>query len=147
MNQQSCSSVSPTHPPLLRNSCPYTIYPTFSSPQTDHPISPSTISSLHRTDIPICPHSSLTPRSLRRNPVPIIDAPPHFTFLVLIRFALPPVLRSAGLHFQYRMFSSFIPAAAPYSLRSTGSTFRFPFRYCTTPRLFFLLVQRSGSLP
>ena len=42
----------PLLPPLLlRNSCPYMIYPTFSSPRTEHPISPLTNSSPHRTDI------------------------------------------------------------------------------------------------
>ena len=42
-------------------------------------------------------------------------------------FALPPVLRSAGLHFISRMFSSLDPAAAPHSLRSTGSRSVSPF--------------------
>ena len=91
---------------LLRNSCPYTIYPTFSSPLIEHPISPSMNSLLHRTDIKIRPHSSPTFCSLRRDPVPILDASSCFTFLVLIRFALPPVLRSAGLHLVPRMLSS-----------------------------------------
>ena len=58
---------------------------------------------------------------------PIIDASSCFTFLVLIRFALPPVLRPAGLHLVPRMFSSLDSAAAPHSLRSTGPPFRFPF--------------------
>ena len=108
---------------LLRNSCPYTIYPTFSSPLTEHPIYPSTNSSLHRTDIWICPHSSPTPISPRRNPVPIIDASSCFTFLVLIHFALLPVLRSAGLHLVPHMFSSLDSAVAPHLLHSTGTSF------------------------
>ena len=105
---------------VLRNSCPYTTYPIFSSPRTGHLISPSTSSSLHRTDISIHPHSSQTPRSPKRNSVPILDASSCFTFLVLIRFALPPVLQSTGLHLVPRMFSSLDSAAAPHSLRSTG---------------------------
>ena len=132
---------------VLRNSCPYTTYPTFSSPPIEHPISPSTNSLLHRTDTGICPHSSSTPRPSKQNPVPIIDASSCFTFLVLIRLALPPVLWSAGLHLVPRMFSSLDSAAAPHSLRSTGPPFRFPFLHRTILHLFLSLVQRCGSLP
>ena len=132
---------------LLRNSCPYTTYPTFSSLPIEHPISPSTNSSLRRTDIKTRPHSSPTPRTPRRNPVPIIDAPSCFTFLVLIRFALPPVLRSAGLHLVSRMFSPLDSAAAPHLLRSTGPPFHFPFLHHMILYLVFSLVPRSGSLP
>ena len=128
-------------PTLLRNSCRYMTYPTFSSPPTDHPISPSTNSSLRRTDTGTYPHSPSTPRSARRNSVPILDASSCFTFLVLIRFALPPVLRSAGLHLVPRMFSSFDSAAALHSLCSTGSPFRFPFLHRTILHLVFSLVQ------
>ena len=67
--------------------------------------------------------------------------------LSVIRFALPPVLRSAGLHLVPRMFSSLDSAAAPQSLRSTGLPFHFPFLHRTILCLFLLLVQRSGSLP
>ena len=77
----------------------------------------------------------------------MLDASSCFTFLVLIRFALPPVLWSAGLHLVLRMFSSLDSAAAPHSLRSTGSLFRFPFLHCTILHLFLPLVQRCGSLP
>ena len=115
-------------PPLLRISCPYTIYPTFSSLPTDHRSSPSTISSLLRTDIGIYPH---TIPSRKRDPNPVIDASSCFTISVLIRFALPPVLRPAGLHFISRMFSSLDSAAAPHPLRSTGFPFRFPFLHRT----------------
>ena len=132
---------------VLRNSCPYTIYPTFSFPPTEHPISPSTISSLHWTDTKICPRSLPTLRSSKRNPVPTIDASSCFTFLVLICSALPPALRSAGLHFTSRMLSSLVSAAAPHSLCSTGLPFRFPFLHRTILHLIFSLVQRSGSLP
>ena len=112
---------------MLRNLCPYTTYPTFSSLPIDHPISPSTNSSLRRTGISIRPHLSLTPHSPRRNPVPILDVSSCFTFLVLIRSALPPVLRSIGLHLVPRMFSPFDSAAAPHSLRSTGPRSASPF--------------------
>ena len=70
-----------------------------------------------------------------------------FTILVLIRLALPPVLRSAGLHLVPRMFSPLDSAAAPHSLRSTGPPFRFPILYRTILYLVFSLVQRCGSLP
>ena len=132
---------------VLRNSCPSTTYPTFSSLPTTHPISPSTNSSLHQTGILTHLHSFPTPRSPRRNPVPIIDASPCFTFLVLICFALPPVLRSTGLHSVPRMLSSLDSTAAPHSLRSTRPPFRFPFLHRTIPYLFLSLVQRCGSLP
>ena len=138
---------SSTPNPLLRNSCPYTTYPTFSFPPIERPISPSTNSSLHRTDIKIRPHSSPTPRSLRRDPVPILDASSCFTILVLIHFTLPPVLRSTGLHLVPRMFSSLDSAAAPHLLRSTGPPLRFPFLHHTILYPIFSLVQRSGSLP
>ena len=48
-------------------------------------------------------------------------------FSSLICFALPPVLQSAGLHFRHRMFSSFVSAAAPHSLCSTGPRSVSPF--------------------
>ena len=132
---------------VLRNSCPYTTYPTFSSLPIMHPISPSMNSSLHQTNIKICPHSSWTPRSPKRKPIPILDASSCFTFLILIRFALPVVLQSAGLHLISRMFPFLDSAAAPHSLRSTGPPFHFPFLHRTIPHCFLLLVQRSGSLP
>ena len=121
---------------MLWNSCPYTIYPTFSSLPIEHPISPSTNSSLPQTDTTIRPHSSPTPHSSKQNPIPIIDASSCFTILVLICFALPPALQSAGLHLVLRMFSSLDSAAAPHSLRSTGSPFRFPFLHRTILNLF-----------
>ena len=68
-------------------------------------------------------------------------------FSSLIRFALPPVLRSVGLYLAPRMFSSLDSTAAPHSLCSTGSPFRFPFLHRTILYLVFSLVQRSGSLP
>ena len=133
---------------MLRNSCPYTIYPTFSSPPTDHLTSPSTNSSLPRTGIKIHLHSSPAPHSPRRNPVPTLDVSSCFTILVLIRSALPPVLRSAGLHLVPHMFSfPFESAAVPHSLRSTGTPSCFHFLHRTTFHLFYSLVQRSGSLP
>ena len=70
-----------------------------------------------------------------------------FTFLVLIHFTLPPVLRSAGLHLVPRMFSSLDSAAIPLLLRSIGSPSRFPILHRTILYLFLLLVQRCGSLP
>ena len=132
---------------LLRNSCPYMTYPTFSFPPMEDPISPSTNSSLHWTDTRTHPRSSPTPHASETRSVPILDASSCFTFLVLIRFALPPVLRSAGLHLVPRMFSSLDSAVAPHSLRSTGSPFRFPFLHRTILYLVFSLVKRSGSLP
>ena len=48
-------------------------------------------------------------------------------FSSLIHFALPPVLRSAGLHLVPRMFSSLDSAAVPHSLRSTGPRSISPF--------------------
>ena len=132
---------------MLRNSCPYTIYPTFSSLQIERPTSLSKSSSHRRTDIKTRPHSSLTPRSPRRNPVPILVTPSCFTFFILIHSALPLVLRSAGLHLVPRMFSSLDSAAAPHSLCSTSSLFHFPFLHHTIHDLFLLLVQRCGSLP
>ena len=116
---------------MLRNSYPYTIYPTFSFPPIEHLISLLTNSSLHRIDIKTRPHSSPTPRSSRRDPVPILDTSSCFTFLVLIRSALPPALRSAGLYLVSHMFSSLNSAAIPHSLRNTGSPSRFPFLHRT----------------
>ena len=135
------------HHIVLQNSCLYMIYPTFSSPPTEHPISPSTNSSLHWTNTKICPHSFPTPHSSKRNPVPILDASSCFTFLILIRFALPPALRSTGLHLVLHMFSSLGSAAAPHSLRSTGPPLHFPFLHRTILHLSLLLVQQCGSLP
>ena len=132
---------------MLRNLCPYTTYPTFSFPPTEDPISPSTNSSPHRTDTRTHPLSSPTLRTSETRPIPLIDASSFFTIFVLIRFALPPVLRSAGLHFISRMFSSLVSAAAPQSLRSTGTPFRFPILHRTILYPVFPLVQRSGSLP
>ena len=86
---------------LLRNSCPYMIYPTFSSPPTEPPISPSTNSSLHRTNTRISPHSLLTPHSSKRNPVPTIDASSCFTFLVF-----DPLRSSTGPSVRWTPFSS-----------------------------------------
>ena len=86
----------------------------------EDPISPLTNSSLHRTDILTHPHSSPTAHTSEARPVPIIDASSCFTLFILIRFALPPVLRSAGLHFISRMLSSLDSTAAPHSLHSTG---------------------------
>ena len=132
---------------MLRISWPCTIYHTSSSSWTVHHIFPSTNSSQHQTNFGTCPHSSQAPRSLRRNSVLFLVTSSCFTFLVPIRFALLPVLRSASLHFISCMFSSLDFTAAPQSLRSTGSSLRFPFLYRTIPYLFFSLVQRCGSLP
>ena len=134
---------------LLRNSCPYTTYPTFSFPPMEDPISPLTNSSPHRTDTRTHPHSSPIPRASETRSVPIIDESSSscFTFLVLICFALPPVLWSAGLHLYPRIFSSLDSAVAPHSLCSTGPLVHFPFLHRTILCLVFSLVQRSGSLP
>ena len=132
---------------VLRNSCPYTTYPTFSFPPMEDHISPLTNSLPHRTDTQTRPHSSPTSRTSETRPDPIIDASSCFTLFILIRFALPPVLRSAGLHLVPRMFSSFDSAAIPYLLRSTGLLFRFPFLHRTIRLPFLLLVQHCGSLP
>ena len=133
---------------LLRNSCPYTTYPTFSFPPMEDHTSPLTNSSLHRTDTRTHPHSFPMPRVSETRSVPILDASSScFTFLVLIRFALPPALQTAGLHLVPRMFSSLESAAAPHPLRSIGPPFRFPFLHRTILHLFLSLVQRCGSLP
>ena len=95
----------------------------------------------------LCPHSSPMPHSLRRNSVLFIDASSCLTSFVLIHFALPPVLRSAGLCFISHMHSSLVSAAALHSLRSTGTLLRFSFQHCTILCLFLSLVQRCGSLP
>ena len=105
---------------MLWNSCLHAIYPTFSFPPMEDHISPSTNSSPHRTDTRTHPHSSPMPRTSETRSVPILDTSSCFTILVLIRFALPPALRSAGLHLVPRMFSSLDSAAAPHPLRSTG---------------------------
>ena len=133
---------------LLRNSCPYTTYPTFSFPPMEDHTSPLTNSSPHRTDTRIHPHSSPTSRT----PSPPTRSPYRCVFSVspfsyLIRLALPSVLRSVGLHFISRMLSALDSAAAPHSLRSTGTPYRFPFLHRTILYLVFSLVQRSGSLP
>ena len=141
------SNIEPDNHILLRNSCLYTIYPTFSFPQIDHPTSPLTNSSPHRTDIKICPHSSLTPRSSERNPIPIINTSSCFTFLVLIRFALPPVLRSAGLHFSSSYVFLFRSRSCSTFATQHRPLLRFPFLHRTILYLFLPLVQRCGSLP
>ena len=63
---------------LLRTSCPCMISPTFSFPPTPNLTYPSMISSPHRTDTGTYPHSSQTPRSLRRNSIPFLDASSMF---------------------------------------------------------------------
>ena len=124
---------------LLRNSCLYTTSPTFSFPPTERPISPSMNSLLHRTNTKICPHSLPIPHSSERNPVPILDVSPYLTFLILIRFALPPVLRSAGLYFSssyvflFRFCSSSTfdmqhRPSAPFPLSTSYDSF-FPLSY------------------
>ena len=133
--------------PLLRNSCPFMTSPTFSFPLILNHTYPSMNSSPRRTGTEIYPCSSQTPRFLRRNPIPFLDVSSCFTSFVLIRFALPLALRSTGLHFISRMFSSLVSAAIPLSLRSTSSLSRFPFLYRTTSRSLFSLVQCCGSLP
>ena len=87
------------------------------------------------------------PRTSETRSIPILDASSCFTFPILIRFALPPVLQPAGLHLVPRMFSSLDSAAAPHPLHSTGPSLRFPFLHHTILYPIFSLVQRSGSLP
>ena len=135
------------YPQLLRNSCPCTIYPIFSSPPTNHHIFPSMNSSPLRTDFGTCPHSSPMPCSHKRNPVLHIDTSSCFISFVLIRFALPPVLRPAGLHFTSHMFSSLVPTVALLSLRSLSPSYCFPILQCMILYSLFSLVQRCGSLP
>ena len=139
--------VYPIYNMVLWNLCPYTTYPTFFFPPMEDPISPLTNSSPLQTDTRTHPHSSPTPHTSEARSVTIIDMSSCFTLFVLIRSALPPVLRSAGLHLAPRMFSSFDSAAAPHSLRSTGLPFRFPFLHRTILHPFLSLVQRCGSLP
>ena len=88
---------------LLRNSCPYTTYPTFSFPPMEDPISPSTNSSLHRTDTRTHPRSSPTPHASETRPVPILDASSCFTFLVFdpSRSSTGPLVRWSPFHISY----------------------------------------------
>ena len=132
---------------MLRNSCPCMIYPIFSSPPTNRHIFPSTNSSPLQTDFGTCPHSSPMPRSRKRNPVPHIDMSSCFISFVLICFALPLVLRPAGLHFTSHMFSSLVPTVTSLSLRSLGPSYCFPILQCMILYSLFSLVQRCGSLP
>ena len=76
---------------LLRNSCPYTTYPTFSFPPMEDHTSPLTNSSPHRTDTRTHPHSSPMPRSFRTRSDPIIDTSSCFT-----SFRLDPLRSSTG---------------------------------------------------
>ena len=112
---------------LLRNSSTFTISPTFSSLLTLNHISPLTNSSPHRTDTRTFPDSSPMPRSLKRNPVPIIDMLLCFTFLVSdpSRSSTSPLVR--WFPFSSRMLSTLDSAAAPHSLCSTNSSPRFSF--------------------
>ena len=119
---------SPTQPHLLRNSSNSMISPTFSSLPTPSHISPLTNSSLHWTNTGTFPDSSPMPCSLRWNPVPIIDVLLCFTLLVLdlSRSSTGPLV--CWFPFLSCMFSSLDSTAAPHSLHSTGSSFRFSFR-------------------
>ena len=63
---------------MLQNSCPYTTYPTSSSPPTLNHTSPSMNSLLHQTSTGTFPHSSPTPCSLRWNSIPFLDVSPLF---------------------------------------------------------------------
>ena len=116
---------------MLRNSCPYTTYPTFSFPPMEGHTSPSMNSSPHRTDTRTHPHLSLMPRTSETRSDPIIDASSCFTVLVLIRFALPPVLRSAGLHLVPRMFF-FLFRTRSCSASATQHRYSAPFPLSTS---------------
>ena len=58
---------------MLWNACPFTTYPTSSSPLTTHHIFSSKNSSPLQTGLRTYPHLSQMPHSLKRNPVPIPD--------------------------------------------------------------------------
>ena len=132
---------------MLRNSCPYTIYPTFSFPPMEGHISPLTNSSLHWTDSRTHPHSSPMPCTSETQSVPINR------YVSLFHLSRPdPFHSSTGPSVRWSPFSSSYvfpleSAAALHPLRSTGPPFRFPFLHRTSLCFMFSLVQRSGSLP
>ena len=77
---------------VLRNSCPSTTSPTFSSPLTPNHISPSMNSFPHWTDTGTCPHLSPMPHSHKWDSVSYIDMSPYFS-----SFVLDPFHSSSGL--------------------------------------------------
>ena len=112
---------------LLWNSSVSTTFPTFSFPPTLNHIFPLMNSLPRWTDTRTFLDSFPTPHSLRRNSIPIIDVLLCFTFLIS-----DPSHSSTGpsvcwFPFLSCMFSSLDSAAAPHSLRSTSSSFHFPF--------------------
>ena len=111
---------------LLWNLCLSMTSPTFSFLLT-LTMSPSTSSSPLRTNIGLYPHLSPTPRSLRQNPIPIIDALLCFTSFVsdLLHSSTGPLVH--WFPFLSHMFSSLDSAAALHSLHSTSSLFCFSF--------------------
>ena len=132
---------------MLRNSCPYTTSPIFSSLLTTRCIFPSMNSSPLQTVSGTYPHSSQTPRSLRQNPVPIIDASSCFTFLDLdlLRSSTSPSAHWSPFRISYAFLFSLCSCAAfaaQHRLSSHSS-----FQYRTTLCFLFSLAQRCGSLP
>ena len=129
---------------MLWNSSAFTTSPTFSFLPTLSRISPLTNSSLHRTDTRTFPDLSLTPRSLRQNPIPVMDALLCFTFLVsdLSRSSTSPSVR--WFPFSSRMLSSLDSTAAPHSLCRTGSSLCFSFLLSLLQSLVNTLLYDSS---
>ena len=100
---------------LLRNSCPYTTYPTFSFPPKEDSISPSTNSSPHRTDTLTHPHSSLMPR-ISKTPVRFNN---RYVFF-FHRFRLDPFHSSTGPSVHWSPFSS--SYVFPFRIRSYSTS-------------------------
>ena len=113
---------------LLQNSSTSAIFPTFSSLPTLNHISPLTNSSPHWTTTGTFPHLSPMPRSLRWNPVPLIDVLLCFTSLVS-ELSCPST--GPSVHWfplLSHMLSSLESAAVPLLLHSTGPPFHSSFR-------------------
>ena len=120
---------------LLRNSCPYTTYPTFSFPPTEDPISPSTNSSPHRTDTPIHPHSSPTSRTPETRTVPIL----RYVFLFHLFRPFDPSRSSTGPSVRWSPFiSSYVFPSGLHSCSASATQHR--------PSIPFLLSISYDSL-
>ena len=99
---------------MLWNSCPYTIYPTFSSLPTLSHISPSTNSSLRWTDTRTFPHSPQTPHSPRWNPVPFLDVSSlfHLSCHDLFHSSTGPSVCWSPFHISYVFLFRFCSCSA-----------------------------------
>ena len=121
---------------MLQNLCPSMTSPTFSFPLTPSRISLSKNSSCLQTDNGTYSHSSLTPCSLRQNPVPFLTSPSlfHLSSLDPFRSSTGPSARWSPFHISY--------------------VFHFRFRSCSTSAtqhqlsvLFLLSVSHHSLFP